>query len=67
MAAWPTSCHDGEAMEDIDEDEFAEFLKNLSVPELAMLAFELRKYPEDKKHLDRVLGVIAERGKQQLN
>lgn len=52
---------------EVDKEEFAEFIKHLSVPELAMLAFELRKYPEDKRYLDQVLTLIGERGKQQLN
>jgi hypothetical protein len=53
-----------EDMDEIDEEEFTEFLNHLSVFELATLSFELRKYPQDKKYLNQVLVKIGERNNQ---
>ena len=36
-------------------DEFKEFLKSLSVKELAVITNDLRRSPEDKKYLDAAL------------
>jgi len=44
-----------------DLANFKEYVKQLSIPELVILQYDLRKFPEDKEFLEIVLNEIKER------